>query len=447
MRPVRRRFLTVLALVLLVLGGLAAHRTWGLLHIGVAYKAKMLCSAVFVSGRPPAAAAADLAVDDLAPLRYVETRVGTDTVSARLLGVSYHAVHRPGLGCTLIHPDFPLADTPAIPVPAAPMEVPPLPVSRPLAAVLDWAFAEPDPAHRRRTRAAVILQDGRVIAERYAPGIGADTPLPGWSMTKTAMNALVGRLVEQGELRLDDPAPVPAWAAPDDPRRAITIGQLLQMNSGLAFNEDYGDPLHDVTYMLTQVADMAAYAAEKPLQDAPGSVWHYSSGTTNILSAALRRVIGDQAYATFPRRALFAPLGTSRAVIEQDAAGTFVGSSFMYATAREWARLGQLYLQDGVWNGQRLLPAGWVHYTTLPAPHAPDGVYGAHVWLRLPAEYRSADEAALPADAFHAIGHEGQFLTIIPSHRLVIVRMGLTRHPQAWQHDRFVQRVLQAVPR
>ncbi len=217
------------------------------------------------------------------------------------------------------------------------------------------------------------------------------------------------------------------------------------MTSGLAFNEDYGDPQQDVTYMLLQVGDTAGYAADKPLQDQPGRTWHYSSGTTNIISAILRRIVGDASYQTFPRRALFEPLGMRSTVIEPDAAGTFVGSSFMYATARDWAKLGQLYLQDGVWNGRRLLPEGWVRYTTKPAPHAPDGVYGAHFWLKIPPEYRSSDDLALPDDAFHAVGHEGQFLTIIPSQRLVIVRLGLARYPGAWEHDRFVRLVLRAV--
>jgi CubicO group peptidase (beta-lactamase class C family) len=244
---------------------------------------------------------------------------------------------------------------------------------------------------------------------------------------------------------LADPAPVAAWGRPDDPRRRITLDHLLRMSSGLAFNEDVSDPLHDVTYMLTQVGDMAAYAIDKPLQNEPGRDWHYSSGTTNIISGILRRTVGDASYHGFPRRALFEPLGMRSAVIEPDASGTFVGSSFMYATARDWAKFGQLYLQDGVWDGKRLLPDGWVKYTTTPAPTVSDASYGAHFWLNIPPEYRSAGGSPLPADAFHAVGHEGQFLTIIPSQRLVIVRLGLARYPQAWEHDRFVRLVLQAI--
>lgn len=435
----------------MLLAGFAfgTHRAWGLIHIGVAYKAKMLCSGVFVSGRRAADVNADLAVDDLSSLRHIDAHVDHGGVVASLFGVSYKAVYRPGLGCTLVHPDFDIAakqdagaDSEGGNVGTPPLEISTHPKFN---EAMQWAFSEPDQSQMRRTRAVLIMQDGRIVAERYAPGFTADTPLLGWSMSKGAINALVGTLVAQGKLRLADPAAVPAWLGPGDVRRHITIGQLLQMTSGLAFNEDHGNPLQDVTYMLLQAPDMAAYAADKPIRDEPGRAWQYSSGTTNIISGILRRIVGDAPYRTFPRRALIEPLGMRSAVIEPDAAGTFVGSSFMYATARDWATLGQLYLQDGVWNGRRLLPEGWVRYTTTPAPNAPEGAYGAHFWLKIPREYRSSDDLPLPADAFHAVGHEGQFLTIIPSKSLVIVRLGLARYPRAWEHDRFVRLVLRAI--
>jgi hypothetical protein len=190
---------------------------------------------------------------------------------------------------------------------------------------------------------------------------------------------------------------------------------------------------------------MAAFAAGQSLEAEPGSRWQYSSGTTNILSGFLRQTLGDQAYHRFPREALFKPLGMDRTIIEADASGTFVGSSFMYATAREWARFGLLYLQEGIWEGERILPEGWVQYTKRPAPSDPEASYGAHFWLRIPEEFRGA-ENALPNDVYHAIGHEGQFITIIPSHETVVVRLGKTRYPQSWQHDVFVRDVLAALP-
>ena len=215
------------------------------------------------------------------------------------------------------------------------------------------------------------------------------------------------------------------------------------MSSGLQFDEHYANPLADVTYMLLGVADAAAYALAKPLQAEPGARWSYSSGTTNIIAHAMRQRMGPSDYSEFPRRALFERTGMSSAVMETDAAGTFVGSSFMYATARDWARFGLLYLRDGVGSGQRILPEGWVAYTRTPVPNAPNQQYGAHFWLSIPREYRCGkDSGPLPADAFHAIGHEGQFVTIIPSRELVLVRLGFTRYPCAWDHQAFVLSIL-----
>lgn len=203
-------------------------------------------------------------------------------------------------------------------------------------------------------------------------------------MTKSAISALVDVLVQEGRISLDDPAPIPQWQGPGDPRRRITFDHLLRISSGLQFNEDQSDPLADGTYMLLGVPDAAAYAAAKPLVADPGERWRYSSGSTNILAYAIRRIVGESRYLDFPRRALFDRLRMASAVLETDAAGTFVGSSFMYASARDWARLGLLFLYDGVWSSQRILPEGWVASALSPAPNAPDRQYGAHVWLRIP---------------------------------------------------------------
>jgi CubicO group peptidase (beta-lactamase class C family) len=314
-----------------------------------------------------------------------------------------------------------------------------------LTGILDRAFAEPVPARPQRTRAVVIVYDGRIVGERYAPGLGPDTPLLGWSMTKSVINALVGILVRQGRLALDHAAPIREWQSPDDPRHAVTIEHLLRMSSGLRFDEDALAPITDTVHMLLAESDMAAYAIDTPLDDAPGSRWRYSSGTSVILARALRNVIGDdRAYLEFPRRSLFDRIGMSSAVIETDAAGTFVGSSLMWATARDWARFGMLYLADGVWSGERILPDGWVDYTRTPAPADPARRYGAHFWLDVPDGYR-ATAATLPRDAFHAAGHQGQFVTIVPSRNVVIVRLGGTRHHDAWDQTAFVRDVLAAL--
>jgi len=275
-------------------------------------------------------------------------------------------------------------------------------------------------------------------------------PLIGWSMTKSVINALTGILVGQGKLSLEDRALLPEWRGPGDPRAHITLDQLLRMSSGLKFAEDYANPLEDVIFMLLGTDDVAAYAANKPLEAEPGTKWYYSSGTTNIIARIMRDAIGgtDADYFAFPRRALFDPMGMHSAIIEPDASGTFVGSSLMYATARDWARFGLLYLQDGVWEGERILPEGWVKYTLTPAPRAPLGEYGAHFWLKVPPPFKSSVSGmpSLPVDTYFAAGHEGQFVTIIPSRKLVVVRLGLSRLKGAWDQEWFIAQILEAIP-
>jgi CubicO group peptidase (beta-lactamase class C family) len=197
--------------------------------------------------------------------------------------------------------------------------------------------------------------------------------------------------------------------------------------------------------MLFGTGDAAGFAAAKRLAAEPGTRWSYASGTTNIIARGLRHAVGgsDEDYLAFPRRALFEPLGMTSAVMEPDAAGGYVGSSFMFATARDWARFGRLYLQDGVWEGRRLLPEGWVAFSVKPAPAAPGGVYGAHFWLGFDGgSYAPSGTAGIPADAYHAIGHEGQFITMIPSRRLVVVRLGLAVGRGSWDHAAFLRRLL-----
>jgi CubicO group peptidase (beta-lactamase class C family) len=411
-----------------------------------AYKAKMLCSEVFLAGRDADVIERELEVDDLAPLRYITDSIDRTArrVTSRVAGiVTRDAAYAPHRGCavwfaadatrsqSVDDARFPAANLPESPDPR-------------LRNVLDRAFAEPNPERPRRTRAVVVVRDGRIVAERYAPGFTHETPLLGWSMTKTMMNALVGILVKEGRLVIDRPVPIPEWQDPGDPRRGITFDHLLRMSSGLTFDESPWNPISDVTVMLLGRPDAGLFAAGKSLTAEPGAEWQYSSGTTNIISRAIRTVLNDDvAYGDFPRRALFNRLQMSSALIETDASGAFIGSSFGYATARDWARLGMLFVDDGVWSGERILPEGWVGYTRSPAPADPLKRYGAHVWLKVDEAY--SRDAVLPADAFHAIGHAGQFVTMIPSADLVVVRLGLTRYPGAWDHTAFVRDVLMAI--
>jgi CubicO group peptidase (beta-lactamase class C family) len=446
-RPHKR---VALAAVLVLLAGSAAGLAYGLrvAAIGTAYKAKVLCSGVFVSRRDPRSVLeSDLGADDLAVLALIDARIehAAGQVSAALFGFARRtAVHRPGLGCTLALSG---ARLPAGPAPRTqPAERPTVQEDPRLAEVLERAFSESDPALPRRTRAVAIVHEDRLVAERYAAGFTPDMPLPGWSMAKSVTGALAGVLAQQRKLALDQPVALPQWQAAGDARARITFGHLLRMTSGLRFDENYRSLRSDVMTMLLAEPDMGGYAAAKPLEHAPGSRWSYSSGTTNLLAYAMRRIVGEADYPAFPRRALFERLGMTSATMETDASGTFVGSSVMYASARDWARFGELYLHDGVWRGERILPSGWVAYARAPAPGAPEASFGAHFWLRIPHHYACGDSARpLPADAFHAIGHEGQFVTIVPSRRLVVVRLGLTRLPCAWDHAAFLEGVLRAL--
>jgi CubicO group peptidase (beta-lactamase class C family) len=429
--------MTLLQGFLLILA--AAVAAWSFVRvrrlaaIGAAYKARVVASVTFGTGRAVEPRRLDeVSADSYRLMRLFRLDVDREArrVTASLWGLSPRTSAYRG---------------PAGP-PSSPSAWPVAPPAPAIDRVVSAAFLEPNRRRLRRTRAIVIVHEGRIVAERYAPGFGPATRLSGWSMTKSVLGALIGVLVGEGRLSLRDGSLMPGWQPPD-PRAAITIEDLLRMRSGLAFSEDYADLTSDVIEMLFNQPDAAAYAASRPLAAPPGTLWSYASGTTNILSAICRRVVGDAGYASWPGRALFEPIGMSSAVMEADASGTFVASSFMLATARDWARFGQLYLQDGVWEGRRILPDGWVRFSTTPTPQAPDGLFGAHWWLGLRPELGggTAASARLPRDAFFAIGHEGQVLTVIPSRRLVAVRLGLSIHIDAWNHASFIADLLDAV--
>ncbi|WP_107310540.1 serine hydrolase domain-containing protein [Burkholderia metallica] len=469
--PFKKLILSGVALAAVAAIGYTGYMLSRLAPIATGYAAKALCSGVYVSGRP---AASVIDVDIMAGvhplLKLVRPSIDPDhhRATATFAGFAEReADFRPGLGCTLAIGPSPGSAAAAVALPAGlPLALPPFPDSPPaqpapamppagidarkLQTALDSAFDELDPARPRRTRAVVVMWRGQVIAERYAPGFTAEMPLPGWSMTKTVTAALVGALVAQHKLTPDASALLPEWRGSGDPRAAITLDQLLRMTSGLQFNEDYDDPLSDVVLMLYAHPDTARFASAKPLAATPGTQWAYSSGTSAIVARVMREALGgsEADYLAFPRRALFAPLGMRSAVFEPDASGTLVSPSYLYASARDWARFGQLLLQDGVWDGQRLLPEGWVRYLTRPTPQSSRQEYGAQLWVKVPEPFNDRDPhaVAMPADAFHAVGHEGQFVSVVPSRQLVVVRLGLSRPESAWNHEAFLARVLDAVP-
>ncbi len=281
------------------------------------------------------------------------------------------------------------------------------------------------------TYAVVVIHRGQLVAERYQGAIpsfthppepvDADTKLLSWSMAKSMLHAVVGLLVLDGRLDLDAPADVPEWADQSDPRHAITLLHLLAMRDGLDFAEDYlDDRTSDVIQMLfgDGAADMAHFAADRPLAANPGERFNYSSGTSNIISAVLSRVLGPGAPTErFVHQRLFEPLGMTSAEMQFDAAGTWVASSYVRATARDYARFGLWYLRDGVWDGTALFARGWVDYgRTIQSVDPLDGPYGAHWW----------GVAGDRFGTFRAAGYEGQSITICPALDLVVVRLGKT---------------------
>jgi len=461
-----KRLFVVVAVVVAAAVGYAIRFAILSAPVGTGYTAKVLCSAVFVSGREPA----DVMATDLEMMQKWPVRTEVDdkhrTVTASMAGLFRRtAVYREGLGCTLavgIGGEELRRQTLPEPMPAAPASAdfpwpegegvdPPIGgVPGGIEAALDLAFSEPKPDRPRRTRAVVVVHHGRIIAERYAAGISAETPLVGWSMTKSVINALVGILVGRGELDPQARAPVPEWSLPDDPRHRITLDQLLRMSSGLEFEEIYdAKPYSDVNRMIASVHDAAAFAASKPLEVAPDSRWEYSSGTTNIISRIVRRTVGEEGYWSFPRRELFDRIGITSAVLEPDPSGTFVGSSFSYATARDWARFGLLYLNDGVWSGERILPEGWVDYSTTPTPNNSTWrAYGAQIWLNAesPPGSRRRWLLELPVDAFAFRGYAGQFVVVIPSRDIVVVRLGQARGSSSKSMLGFLPPLLDALP-
>lgn len=449
----RRRKIILLTTTIACAGlALGAARARDVPKVATGFVADTLCAETFVSGLDPSRDLAE--TTDAMPgvglltwaMDFQVDRARKD-VTVTLFGIGRsHAVYREGLGCTLEHGQG-IAAVALPPDDKQPALLPEIagaglvpPQSEGLSAALDRAFTEPAQPPYRRTRAIVVMKAGRIIAERYADGIGPETQLLGFSMTKSVMSALTGILVRQSKLKLDGPAPVAAWQNPDDPHHAITVDQLLRHTAGIALGSSLqaslGSALEPVNAMKFAEDDMATYAESVPLATAPGTVWNYHDGNTIILADLIRNAAGGRPAdaLAFARRELFEPLGMRHVTLQLDGAGTIEGSSKMLASARDWARFGQLYLDDGVAGGKRLLPEGWVNYSATATPNAWVGI-GAGFWTNqgdsFGAKFRI--EHGWPRDAFFAKGTIGQYTIIIPSERLVIVRLGRSPNvpPQA----------------
>ncbi len=434
------------------------------LPIGKGYSAKHLCSFIFTSGLDEDLVRDTFIAPKVEPLPWIwDLAIDAERKTVQVKDIifgegagSATAVYRPGKGCTLLV-DQPVDAVNALPF--APLTPPTLPAdeawpygaSNALSRVpgvdierlqdtLDVTFSEP-PGATVLTTAVVVAYQGQLIAERYALGVTRETLLPGWSMTKTITGTLAGILVDDGTFKLNAPAPVPGWS--DTEKDSITLQHLLHMSSGLEVNEDYSG-FSDVTQMLYRESDQYAYAVNQPVVMPPYTEFKYSTAETNRLAAAIQSAVGgtQQAVYEFYQQRLFHAINIIHAIIEFDASGNFVGGAYGYMPARDWARIGQLYLQKGRWNDNQVLSEDWVSFATSPSPVAKH--YGAHMWLNSDGQRWPN----VPYDAFSLVGHQGQRVVIIPSRELVVVRTGVTedRDLQNQVMNQLLEGILSALP-
>ena len=427
----RRRSLVLLAVGAVAGVGAGAYAR-PLLETGTGYAAHNACAVTFVAGR--AAADDDLPPNPLVPLLRTSVDDRAGSASTSVLGlIRQTAWHADGLGCALAD------ERPALDAPPAvePDGWPEVALDDRLDAAVERAFEAP-----LGTRAVVVLVGGRVVAERYADGFDEGTRQLGWSMGKSLTSAMVGRLVAAGELDVQEADLLPQWR--DDERREITVEDLLRMGSGLAWDETYGLGT-PVTEMLYASEDMGAYAAAQALDAPPGTVQEYSSGSTNVLCDVLQERTGLGT--RLANELVLEPIGMSSAVLEPDADGGLVCSSYLWATPRDWGRFGQWWLQEGQWQGRQLLDPSFVRWSTTPVElDGEDEGHAAHWWVNRRPDGTVRDPA-LPADAYWAAGHDGQRVVVVPSAGVVVVRMGFdpTRDGDELGIERLVADVVETV--
>ena len=411
------------------------------------FAAKDMASCVFVAGRTPESVKAVDLNFSLVKMASVTVDTIAKTVTADFFGFGEQtAVYRQGIGCALIADgDYDKARAMKSIVKKYPLypETVYWPMGDKLRGIappnlnqekLDRAIA--DALSEGNTRGIVVAYDTIFMAEAYGEGFDRTTPLLGWSMTKSINSALIGILAKEGKLDVNAPAPLQEWQ--NDERKNITTRSLLHMTSGLDWVEDYGD-ISDATIMLYNRGDVAKYAINSKVALSPDSLWYYSSGTSNVLAAIVKRSFeSEQQYLDFPRKSLFNRIGMRSAIMETDAAGTYVASSYTYANTRDWARFGLLYLYNGIWNNDTIFSNNWVDFTQQEAPNS-DGKYGAQFWLTKNG-YEVPDA---PNDTYFADGFHGQRVYIIPSKKLVIVRLGESKKGE-FDYNKFVSSVVAA---
>jgi len=415
------------------------------------YAAKNLASDVFVGNRTQESVeSTDL---NFSFIKFTHNTIDykKKEVTSRFLWATSKAIYIEGFGCTLVrgvdeatiknrpytivplpnvNPDsiaWPAGDKLELKIPTG------IDLNK-LNAVIDKALR--DTVGNKGTFAVAVAYKNQLIAEKYHAGFSSKNRFLSWSMAKSITNALVGIMVKKGLMNVKERCDIADWK--NDERSTITLENLMHMNSGLKWNEDYGN-LSNVTVMLHEASDMAAFAYKKPRVARPDSLWYYSSGTTNIVSYLIRKKLAnDSVYYAFPRKELFNLIGMRSAIFETDAAGNFAGSSYLYATMRDYVRFGLLYLNKGNWLGNQILPEGWTDYAAKPA-NGSGGKYGSFFWLN-----QSGSFPNVPRDLFMCQGHDGQAIYIIPSLQLVVVRTGFSKK-EDFDFHKFLAEIVTAV--
>lgn len=449
--------------IVLIIGLLYGFRyAWQAFPIISGYGAKNLCTCVYVAGRTPESVLNDELGTVPLSLGSFAVNPEDSSASGSVFGMANKkAIYRKDIGCTLIS-ELTEEEVRSQNIKLNPIDAPSDTLNWPLGTLkrdtvfqninydklnkaVEDAFLENKSEFKINTRAVVVIYKGELIAEKYAKGFDQNTPQIGWSMTKSITSSMIGLMIKDGLIGINDDHLLEAWNNSDDPRSKITLDQLLRMSSGLEWEENYAGP-SSATNMLFKKADMGDFASRQQLVHTPDTEWYYSSGTTNILSKIIHLKLGDS-YHNYVRDRLFSPLKMSSAVIEPDASGNYVGSSYMYATPRDWARFGLLYLNDGVWNGKRILPEEWNDYVSTPTNDAPLGEYGAQFWLNAGAKDNPSNRVYpdVPTDVYSANGYEGQRVFIIPSKDMVVVRMGQTKSREAFDFNLFLSSIINSV--
>lgn len=435
-------------LLLLVVIAFVVYINYPKLNIISGYASKYMASSVLIASHQPA----DINANDLAvPLVELATnqyeRKKGFAISDVYGLMKRKAVDRQGLGAVLVNDEYDenepflqpqrLKRFDSLPYPFGHLEA------------KDTIFPEIDydqlnqavslpfgNAELQKTRTLLVLYKGYLLHENYVDDFNRDTPVLGWSMTKSVLATLYGILEHEGKLDMDWPAPIAEWNG--DERKNITLNHLLRMQSGLEWDEDYSG-ISDVTKMLFLESDMTVAQRNKEALAKPTEIWNYSSGTTNLLSGILRQQFRThQEYLNFPYASLIDKIGAHSMLIEADLKGNYVGSSYGWGSTRDWGRLGQLYLDQGHWNGEQLFSKSWVDYVKTPTPDS-GGQYGAHFWLNSGGTYPD-----VPKDLYSMNGYQGQYVFIIPSKDLVVVRTGLAEFPE-FDVNGFLSNLIKAI--